>query len=307
MAGLAVLAYWVWVEREPATHVMADAPRSTRPLASSPGIAGNEASAVPGHAVSMAATPVHATRTVEGPQQGLFGLAAIDWYRRALGPAATVRDRMIASRVDMICVTSQGHYSELAARRQTSLARIPASSPDVGAQELSMMAKLQNVSAEQWAAVQALQDYCASAEGFDFLTALKKDRTRSFEYFDLALVDRPAQKRFPLLSTALSSPLTHDVEMGIWAEQDLREILESRDGLNPLQSWHARGWLLQQVMGASGQVDMYWQLQCAWFGYCRSLNLLSEGDRQTAENVARRVLVDLQRQDWPRLIYRRSG
>lgn len=183
---------------------------------------------------------------------------------------------------------------------------MPASAPGLSTHELAVLGKLQEVSPEQRTEAQRLNDYCKSSEGFEYAAQQRKSPTRSYEYYDLALVDRPEQKRFPLLVTALSNPVAHDIEVLIWAEQDLREILESRDKLTMLQSWHARGWLLKEVLGNSEQVELYWRLQCAWYGYCRSQDLLTEADRQLAEQVARRALADLQRQDWPRLIYRKS-
>ena len=206
----------------------------------------------------------------------------------------------------MLCVTTQITQRQLAEQRAAGPTRMPASAPGLSTNELAVLDKLQRVSPEQWEEVQRLNDYCKSGEGLAYAAKQRKSPTRSYEYYDLALVDRPEHKRLPLLTTALSNPVVHDVEVVIWAEQDLREILESRDRLSFLQSWHARGWLLREVLGNSEQVELYWRIQCAWYGYCRSLDLLTEADRQVAEQVARRALSDLQRQDWARLIYRKS-
>ena len=236
-------------------------------------------------------------------RHGFMGLSPVEWYERALRPTASVRERIMATRIDQLCMEARQQQADLARERAHPSPPMPASMPGDSAAELSGMRAAQSARSEQLAVLQALLEDCAGSEAFQFLPKLRKSPASALEYFDLVLEDRSSDRRYAALATALGSPLAHDVEVALWAERDALEIMESRDGLSPLQSWHARGWLLQQVLGDSEQVALYWQLQCAWFGFCRSLELLSDADRQAAEDVARRMLLDLQRQDWPRLIY----
>ncbi|MBB2483782.1 hypothetical protein H5407_00930 [Mitsuaria sp. WAJ17] len=57
------------------------------------------------------------------------------------------------------------------------------------------------------------------------------------------------------------------------------------------------------MLGNTEEVALFDRTQCAVYGHYRSANLLTEAKRQRAEAAARQVLQDLQRQDWPRLVY----
>lgn len=235
----------------------------------------------------------------------MLSRAPEDWFRQALSPTASVRDRIVAFHIYGMCVQAKGADDALAEQSTWSAKSMPASVPGVGASEWQGLRKLVDVSPERIREIRKVQAYCGNAVDFNYPAQARQLPTRAYEYADLVLTNHPASRRVPLITTALSSPLVHDLEVRLWAEHDLRDVLQRRDGLTMLQSWHAVGWLLQQVLGDSEQVHLYWQLQCAWLGLCRSVGLLSEDDQRRAEQVAARALTDLQRQDWPRLIFKR--
>ena len=196
------------------------------------------------------------------------------------------------------------HADHVAGLRAASGRPAVASAPGVSTEELAdlNMRHAKAAPPEQGAELQRLADYCMPADGFELARALRKAGVRPIEYFELALPERPLAGRFPVVVGVLGNPGANAPEFAIWADRGLRDVLERGHGLNDLQAWHASAWLLREVLGDTEEVAQFDRIQCAVYGHCRSANLLTDADRQRAEAAARRVLQDLQRQDWPRLI-----
>lgn len=236
---------------------------------------------------------------------GLLARPALDWYRAALVPTASVRDRTIALRINILCAQVRSAKASFETQRAASSRPAVASAPGVSAQELDElnMRTAKAAPPEQGVELQKLSDYCAPGEGFELARALRKAGTRPIEYFELALPDRPLAGRFPVVVGVLGNPGANAPEFAIWADRGLRDVLERGHGLNDLQAWHASAWILREVLGGTEEVALFDRTQCAVYGHCRSAKLLTDADRQRAEAAARQVLQDLQRQDWPRLVY----
>lgn len=195
------------------------------------------------------------------------------------------RDRTRASRVFFLC-------SKIKEATKQTPERSGSDKPPPG---------LPGASEESRAELARLSWYCEPASDFQYLTELKKVRTRTLHYFDLVLTSRPAASRLPVVTEVLSNPTSNDVEFGLWVDNDLRHIFEKAYALNEQQAVFARGWVLKEVLKNSDQSSLFWRTQCALASYCQSASL-PEKDRQIAETAAQQVLLDLERQNWEKLI-----
>ena len=299
-SGLALLAFRVGFMAERSAAAPAEGPV---PLAA-PAPSASALSRPPSSPASSPAARASRNETrVAG--EDILSRPALDWYKAALRPTATVRDRTIALQISVLCAqvsSARDAYEEM---REVSRRPPVASAPGVSAQELAEL-NLLNANAapaEQAVELQKLGDYCSPSHDFPLLTELRKSRVRPTEYAELVLVHRPLAGRLPVVVGVLGNPKANAAEFVIWAEHGLRDVFVQRHGLSYRQAWHASGWLIREVLGNAEELALYYQIQCAVYAYCRSASLLSDADRQRAEAAARQVLQDLQRQDWPRLIY----
>lgn len=246
--------------------------------------------------------PVPSPKASGASAGAFFGQPLTAWYQQALRPTATVHERTVATRLTVLCATVMSSRDTDADPRNARPRALPASVPGVSARELAEWKAQDQARSLQVRELQGLLADCQEGQGFNLISKLRAAGIRSTEYFDLALDSRPYANRLPVLTGVLANPRGHEVEFGVWVDSDLRSLLEDRDGLSMAQSWHARGWLLKEVLGNSEQLTLYGRTQCAWFSFCPGIEYLSDAERQEAEQAAKRALTDLRRQDWPRLI-----
>lgn len=255
---------------------------------------------------SSQTAPVPSPTASAVPSGVFFGQPLTAWYQQALLPTASVHERTVATRLSVLCASVLSSRDASAGSQEGSPPALPASAAVVGARGLEEWRARDRARSLQQRELQGLVEDCQASHEYNFMSKLRAVGIKSVEYFDLSQMSRPYANRLPVLSGALANPRDHGVEFSIWVDHDLRKLLEDRDGLSMAQSWHARGWLLREVLGSSEQLTLYERTQCAWYGFCQGIDYLTETDQQAAESAARQVLRDLQRQDWPRLIYRRQ-
>lgn len=299
-----------------ALYIATMRPDSSAGLATAPSVAGpgpasgvQLAKELPSEVAESATKPAGLAEGIgtRARGSGILSRPALDWYRAALVPTASVRERTIAVRIHVLCAQLRSARETYEERRTASKRPALASAPGVSAEELADL-NLRNVQAappEQGAELQRLGDYCREGAGFNLMSELRKSSVRPTEYFELALADRPLAGRFAVVVGVLSNPKANAPEFTIWADRGLREVFVQGHGLSELQAWHASNWLVREVLGDSEEVDFFARTQCAVHGFCRSANLLTDADRQSAEQAAHQVLADLQRQEWSRLILKR--
>ncbi len=303
-AALAVAVLYGFARTAPPTEErVAALPSSAKPVA---GPASRLAPAEPPSASASAQSDMRPVGRgeVERPRQGLLSLSALDWYRRALSPTASVRDKTVALHIDLQCAkltSARANYEE---QRVAAARPAPASVPGIAPEELAELNARQAKAApaEQGVELRRLADYCSAGQGFELIREFRKAGIRPTEYAELVMPGRPLSGRFPVVVDVLTNPQARAVEFTIWADAGLRAVFEQRHGLDDWQAWHASSWLVREVLGNTEETVLFDRLQCAFHGHCRSANLLTEAERQRAEAAARLVLQDLQRQDWPRLI-----
>jgi hypothetical protein len=216
-------------------------------------------------------------------------------WSKLLSDAIHARDpdsREIAVRFSLMCVSLQ-------ALPQPSLE---------GAKELNPSSPTVLL-AEQMAARQKLQSYCASApNSTTLIDDLHRAGIAATGPVAKAIIrgDRNgnAQEFYQASTMVLSNPSQFSAAFDTWLEHYLSPELQSRYGLSEAQSVAVQDMLYSTLTGSDGESfgEIRRQERCGLFGSCPSNTALSDSDFVTAQRVALQIQRQVQQQQWTALI-----